>query len=394
MNRIFLLLFAVVVAFSISACGALFKNEDAKFRNHGKDYLEARPLKTIEVPEGMDEPEYTPLFPVPETSTRDEFGDVLQLKEYEVPRPESPFSSDTAFGVKIQKLGSQQWVSLGVSSNQVWPRVQNYLAVSNIPVIYSHAPSGVIETDWLKFTNDEEHAVRFRILIAKGVHEETTEINILEQQIPQADELPKDSAWPGVSDDTDREAWFLRQIAEHLASSIDNASASLLGQNVGGEVKVTFLKNAPEATMKMRLSQERAWVMIRQAASSEGFVQWDANESQGIIFAGYDPKLAKEKGFWGKVFSLGRNGPVPKTSRYPLDEVLSHLSEEADTKALFESNPVCRFGSALPDLQAGFLIVVTREESASHVVIRDERGRQLHSEQAKALLRVLRNNLI
>ncbi len=395
MNRTFLLLCTAITVLTLSSCGALFKNENAKFKNHGKDYLEAKPLKVIVVPDGVDEPAFTPLFPVPALSARDEFGDVLQLSEYEVPRPESPYNREAAFGVKIQKLSGQQWMSLGVPSNQAWPRVQNYLAVNTIPVVFSNAQSGIIETEWLKFNNDEENAVRFRILIEKGVHPETTEMHVLANHVPYEEQsLDTSAPWPAVSDDTEKEAWFLRQIAEHLAGSIDNASATLLGQDVGGKVKVSFLKDAAEPTMEMRLSDARAWVSVRQAASSNGFVRWGASEKQGVLFVGFDPKLAKEKGFWGKAFSLGRDSSLPETSTYPLDEVLLHLSAERSGKALFESIPDSAFDSALSELEAGYLIVVTRKAGVSNVVIRDQRGRLLQSEQAKALLRALRGNLI
>lgn len=380
---------------SLSACGMLFKNENAKFKNHGKDYLQAKPLAVIDIPDDLDKPEFTPLFPVPELSVRDEFGDEMYLSEYEVPRPDSPYNSEMSFGVKLQKLGENEWISLSLPSNQTWPRVQNYLAVNSLPVVFSNAQAGVIETNWLKYKDDEDNAVRFRIHIEKGIHPETTEIHILQSQAPITDGVIKEQAtWPAKSDDRERESWLLRQIAEHLAGIIDNATTSLLGQEVGGEIKVSFLKQASEPTMAVRLPEDRAWGTVKQAARTNGFVQWGSNMAQGVIFSGFDPEATKEKGFWSKAMSLGRDRSLPAESRYTLDKVLSHLSAESASRSLFDSISGAAFDSALPELEEGYLIVVKRAGDESHVVIRDQRGRKLKNEQAKALLRVLRGNLI
>jgi uncharacterized lipoprotein len=145
--------------------------------------------------------------------------------------------------------------------------------------------------------------------------------------------------------------------------------------------------------MEMRLTDDRAWVTLRQSSNSNGFIQWGANEAQGIIFMGFDPELAKEKGFWGKLTSFG-SGDLPDKARYPLERVLKHLSTERTAKALFEPISGTEFGEALTDLEQGYLLVVSRVDGVSHVVVRDQRGRKIESEQAKILLRTLRSNLI
>jgi len=394
MNRYFLYLSCLSLSVFIGGCAALFKNENAPFKNHGKDYLEAAPLAELKIPETLDQPQFTPLFPVAELSATDEFGDTLVLREYEVPRPDSPYNSEVSFGVKIQKLGENQWLSVGVPTNQAWPSVQNYLAVNSIPIIKSSAPSGLIETDWLKFNNDDGNAVRFRVLIDKGLYPETTEIHITQNQVAYSDKgLPQDSAWPSKSDDFERESWLLRQIAEHLASSIDNSSASLLGQDVGGPVKAQFQREGGEPSMRMRLDQERAWVTVAQATRGNGFVQWETNKKLGVIYAGFDPELTKEKGFWGKAFSLG-GSKLPEKAEFSLERVLAHLSGDSATRRLFEKMDGAGFDSALKNQDEGYLIVVSRDDTSTSVVIRDHRGRLLPSDKAKALLRALRTNLI
>jgi len=378
----------------LASCGMLFKDENAPFKNHGLDYLEAAPLTVIETPEGLDTPEFTPLFPVSELQATDDFGDKLVLREYEVPRPDSPYNSEASFGVKIQKLGEKQWVSLGVPTNQAWPSVQNYLAVNTIPIINSSAPEGLIETDWLKFSNDEETAIRFKVVIDKGLYPETTEINVLQSQTKyDGDDLPQDLPWPEKSDDFERESWLLRQIAEHLASSVDNSSASLLGQDVGGPVKASFGRDQRGPVMRLRLDKERAWATLTKAASSNGFVRWEQNTALGVIHAGFDPELTKEKGFWGKALSMGGSS-LPEEAEYPLDKVLQHLSGDSASRNVFSNMSGAGFESALEDQDEGYLIVVSRDDAFSTVLIRDQRGRALPTDQAKALLRALRTNLI
>jgi outer membrane protein assembly factor BamC len=185
---------------------------------------------------------------------------------------------------------------------------------------------------------------------------------------------------------------MLQKLAENLADSLNNASATLLGQYVGGDLKAGFVKGAAEPTMVLRLSPDRAWASLLGAAQKDGYVLWDRDAVKGVIYVGFDRSVAENKGFWSKTLSFGRDN-VPEKARHGVSEMLKHLSGSSATRSAFEGIDGVAFESALSRADEGFLIVMKPREDHYSVIIRDQRGRQLSREDAKNLMRLLRKNL-
>lgn len=392
MNRFSLLLIAGSVFAGLSGCSVFSGGEGSTFGGGTKDYLRAQSIKAIELPEGMTSVPLEPLYPIPKVNATDEFGDNYHLLEYAVPRPEAINSDEQAFGIKIQKLDGERWVYLNVSTSQVWPRTQSFLTNAKLPVVFSNAEKGVIETDWLQHKDDEAVMMRFRIMLEKGIHPDTTEIHIRQIQYPIGDTVPAENIWPASSTNPEKEEWLLRELANELAKTIDNTGASLLGQNVGGATKVGFVSGAREPTMLLRLSDSRAWATLTHSASKEGFIVWGKDESLGVVQVGYNEKVAKKRGFLRRLF--GRNDTLAETSGQPFEKVLKHLDGSAEVRSVFDGIEGAGYGDALSSLEEGFLLVASKSAEGTRVIIRDERGHIIPAAQAKTLLKLLRKNLI
>lgn len=390
MNRIFFLPALGCLVVVLSSCG--FFGDKGMLKNRSKDYLLAEPIKPLEAPNNQAIPVFDALYPIPNVRATDEFGDKMNLLEYKVPRPRSINSDKKSFGVKIQKLEGLKWIAIGASTSQVWPHTQSFLSNTDLGVVESDALSGRIETDWLQFKDDDSKMARFQIRLEKGIHPDTTELHVLEVEYPMGTEVPMPMVWPEHSVDPEREHWLMRQLAEHLARSIDNTSASLLGQNIGGELKAGFDQESSEPTLMLHLPAERAWATLTHASGLEAFRKWEGNESQGVIYVGYSEKLLKKRGFFRKLWSFGRK-PLPENGPHALSEVLQHLSGASEVKTLFADIEGVEYLSALPGVQ-GYLIVLKRTGAVTRVVIRDQRGRKLHPAEAKEKMRMLRKNLI
>ncbi len=389
-----LALLACLSVATLSGCGMLFKDEEAVFRNKGDHYLRSEPIGAIEVPEDMQSIPFEPLYPIPEVYATDEFGDQYTLYEYEVPRPDPINSDEQAFGVKIQKLGDERWIYLSASTSQVWPRTQSFLTSSDLGVVHADASAGVIETAWLQYKDDTENMARFRILLEKGIHPDTTEVHVLEHQLPMGTVVSSNEPWPQISSSSEKEEWLLRELANHLAATIDNASASLLGQNVGGEAKAEFLRAGGEPTLRLRLSRERAWATLTHATRQDGFVTWGKDESKGVVYAGYSETQTEERGFFKRLFSFGDDGKLPEEARYPLDEVLQHLSGSEEVRSAFSGIDGVDYQDALRRQDEGYLVLLKHGEGYADVTVRDQRGRPMSSAETKRLLRLIRKNLI
>ncbi|MFT7558856.1 MAG: outer membrane protein assembly factor BamC [Flavobacteriales bacterium] len=382
-----------VTIMSLAACSSKKNDDDGMFRNFSREHLKAGSIKKIDIPEELDSKAFDPLYPIPIVNVTDEFGDLVDLSEFRVPRPAGISSDEDAFGVKIQKLSDERWIFVSASTSQVWPRTQSFLALSDVDVARADAEQGVIETDWVQFKDEADKKLRFRISLEKGLHPETTEIHIREVEFALDTEVPSPFIWPKQSVNDTREEWMVGKLSEHLAETIDNASASLLGQNVGGPLKADFVDNAVEPTLRVNLSASRAWATISYASRQENFVQWEKNRTQGIIFSNYSEDFTQKRGFFGFLKFWRSYKSRDDKAPYDLAEVTKHLSSSAHSRQVFDGLDGVEFGAALKDTE-GYLIIMQHNGEYADIIVRDQRGRLLPRDQAKAMIRALRKNLI
>ncbi|TVZ38311.1 Beta-barrel assembly machine subunit BamC [Alteromonadaceae bacterium 2753L.S.0a.02] len=387
----------VLVIFSIvclAGCSTFF-GKHGVFRGRGADYLKSGSLKPIELPEGMASVPLEPMYAIPEVQSTDDFGDPVTLEDYKVPRP-LPVGDKGEIGVKIQKLDDERWIYLNASTAQVWPRTQYFLNQGGLDVASSNAAAGIIETDWVGFKDDQEHAVRFRIQLAKGIHPETTEVHVLHQMAPRSYlESGNRPQWPEKSDDSEREDWLLRELANSLAKTVDNNSASLLGQNVGGELKAGFERYNSEPVLVLNMNTTRAWATVSHASDQGGFKKWQDDSDLGVMYVGYTTYVKSEKGFFSSLAFWSDEKPLPEKAPFKLPDLLSNLYDEPDCRALFADIPGAQFNRVNLKKGTGYLLAVNSQQGDKvHVMIRDYRGKRLSDDEAKRLLRILRENLI
>lgn len=395
MNVLVLARIACVVCFSfvIASC-SLFIGEKGIFKNTGKDYLKTGSLEPIQVPEGMASKSLSPLYRVPDVVSQDEFGDNYNLVEYKIPLP-NPINTDkSSSGVKIQKLNNERWIFVKAPTAQVWPRTQNFLSEYGIAVHSSNPNTGVIETDWVEFKDDTTLESRFLIELEKGIHAETTEVHV--SQVERSSSSPGSTDpvfWPSQSMNKVREKWMIDELAQELAKNINNSSASLMGQTVGGETKAGLIKRNGEPMISLRLSPDRAWGSLIHSARLEGFVSWEASEEKGLIYVAYDKEQLKKKGFFRRLAFWSKSNKVPTEGPYDLNTLIQHLENDVEISRAFAHIPKAKAGDELPKGR-GYLIKVTREADTAYISIRDHRGRLVPNAQLKDMLRILRKNLI
>ncbi len=380
--------FVVFSVLALSACGTMF-GDHGVFRGKTKDYLRTDALAPMDVPPEFNSRSLQPLYAIPQVRPRDEFGDYLSLGDFEVPRPAAINTEKSKASVKLQKLGDKKWIFLNASTSQVWPRTQNFLSEYGIRVVSSSPANGVIETADVVFKDALETKSRFRIRIEKGVHPETTEVHILQTEFAKDEVVPAAIDWPQVSKNIERERLLLDELANVLAKNVNNNAASLLGQNVGGGLKVEFLQNNSEPTMHLRLIAERARATIVHALERDGFLLWEELSDEGLYYVGFNSNFGGGNGMFRRLFG----NSLPETAPYPIAELLKHLAPQSEVKEKFDRIEGVQYGEALPDT-TGFLVVLDRVDNGVDVVVRDVRGLRLPRDEAKELLRTIRKNLI
>lgn len=379
----------IISSLAISGCGVFF-GEEGVFRGRSSDYLGTGAIKDVSLPEGMTAKETEPAYYIPKVHSLDEFGDEVVLYEYEIPLPEAIASDKDTIGVKIQKLAGERWIFLDAPTSRVWPRAQAFLSEYGISTEKNNAKSGEVITDWLKFKDETDIYSKFKVRIEKGIHPGTTEISVRQVQAETGSEAHTVSEWPNKSQNPEREKWFIDELAAALAEGINDNTASLMGQNVGGEVKVGYGLLNDDPILKLRLPKVRARATVAHALNKEGFLLWEDDVNTGLYYTGY--VAPEENDRWYSWFVLDKK--VDETPRYPLEKVLAHLENSADVQSTFAHIAgSVGYGKSLKKAK-GYLVVTHERDGLVFVVVRDHRGERLPKDTAKGMLRVIRRNLI
>ena len=356
------------------------------FADRSTQYKEAGVMETMKIPEGIEAAPLESAFHVPQI-TVNEFDYIDENDKLVVPRP-APMSQDSEFArVKIQKVGERRWVLAEAPTSQVWPLVQSFLARNGIIVAKARPAAGEIETGWLNFKVDADTKSRYRIRIEKGVREESSEIHVLHQQSVMNADLTE---WPSNSSETEREAWMLDELAVSVAQGISNRAASLLGQSVGGDEKITLRRVGEEPVLDIRLDKERTHATLAHALTKEGLFLWEDDTVRGLCYFAYDDP-SEEPGWWDKITFNG-NDDVPAVPPIALDDALSTLAPSA--QALFGDLPQAQFSDNNTKPSLGYLLRIQENGDTMTVYIRNTRGELLPFREAKQLMIVLRRNLI
>lgn len=391
-NRSVLRIVVLLLPAVLAGCGSLF-GEEGYFRDRGDDYLKADVIAPIDVPQGIEQQEREQLYIIPAIAT----DNIDYASHFQTPRPQA--LSENAFSdkVKIQKLEDKRWILVSAAPTEVWPQVRGFLSRNNLEVVYTDATAGVIETGWLKFTNDEVTQNKYRLQIEQGIQPDSTEIHVLHLSVDRNSSAANTIDWPQKSTNADREAWMVDELAGVIASDTSGSqAASLLAQTIGLSDKVTLNVDGEEPVLRLNVDYTRSQATIIQALDKEGFTFWAQNTKPDLFYVHYaevDPKESEEPGFFGRLFGKGKPAPMP-VSPYSLAEVLANLKYEnsEENRNIFAGIKPSET-SKLTNVP-GFLVVMSRGEQQVEVRIRNAYGQRLSKPMAKRLLAIIRHNLI
>jgi len=380
------LIIIVGLCLSQMGCGWFF-GEKGVFRNRSNDYLKADNIAPLKLPDGKHSKSMGELYPVPAITATD-FGYDPSM-EYEVPRPMPLASNSREDKVRIQRVGGESWILINAAPGELWPRIRNFLNVNGLNANYANINKGIIETEWLQFKTDPEVQHVYRLQMDQGVQPDTSEIHILEYNIPANQPLPKEIHWPAKSVDPEREKWLRDELAATLANDPTEGGTSLLAQNIGGSVKANIGMLKTEPVIYIRLDKVRTMATLGFAAKKEGFVTFDSDTDQGLFYVGYKSLDDMKPGWFRRKLHL----PLPKLPT--TDYTLAQLKEILPTGDALDNAPISKRNKekVLPDAD-GYLLIVTGDANNFVVRIRDPYGKRLESKEARQLLTILRKNLI
>ena len=339
-------LLLLVLLACMSGCQALF-GEAGLFPSQQSEYLDATESLPIEVPDTIGSHSSGDQYPIPTL----ELSSVLPEK-FEIPRVDSLGETESRGSVRIQKLLEDRWILVNRSPTQTWPLVLDFLADNQVGIAAQRAAEGYIETDWLKSESNREALERYRFVFTNGVQAETTEVLVKHFATTREKPVEPDS-WSRSTSEV-REENMANLLAQHLASSPDTASHSLLAQGLSTANKANIeYDEQGRPFIALQLPYQRGWASVGLALKKASFTVEDVNRELGKYYADFTPgkkKQKKERGFFSRLFFPRSDKLEEATGEYQI------VVERTETEDLISVAIVRDGGQPLANNEQAFLL--------------------------------------
>ena len=300
----------------------LFGQDEGYLRDRQSEYLEARSIARTTIPGELDSYVIDDLYVIPEARESD--------NHFPVPPRPRPLEGSSERRVVIQTINDRNWVVVGLSPSQVWPRVSDYWARKSVPIAIENPSAGVMETGWFRLAERREERQKFRIMIEPGFQDNSAEIRLRNLGISNDVTSPDAVSFADTSTDPELESEFLRDLSGFLADfsgAYQASTVSFMAGNISSEGKAS-IQTLPsgELTLHLREDYIRSWGAIGLALDRTEVEVNVREQSLGVYEVIYTPE-DEERGFWRGLFR-GDNGP------YRMEVRLSREVDESDAETV------------------------------------------------------------
>ena len=291
----------LMLTVTVSGCGIV---ETKKI-----DYKSAGKLPTLEVPPDLTAPTGDNRYAVPDAQG----SGSATLSTYSQERKITPAGSTTLLPTqekaRIERAGSQRWLVVQATPQQVWPVIKDFWQETGFIVNLESPETGVIETDWAENrANIPQDAIRrtlgkmldgmystperdkFRTRIETG--KDGTEIYISHRGMMEVfDSSSQDkTVWQPRPADPELEAEMLRRLMLRFGVEQGRAESLLAKQQTPEQARI--VKEAGAPVLEMDEGFDRAWRRVGLALDRVGFAVEDRDRSKGVYFVRYiDPEI-------------------------------------------------------------------------------------------------------
>ena len=290
----------IIAAVSLTGCQFI---ESKKI-----DYKSARKLPTLEIPPDLTAPTSDNRYAIPEAQ-----GGSATLSAFNQGRKDAPAGSQlilpTQDKARIERAGSQRWMVVKATPQQVWPVIKDFWQETGFIVNVESPATGVMETDWAenraKIPQDGVRKLlgkvidgiystaerdKFRTRIEQGA--DGTEIYVSHRGMIEVYQSERDdrTVWQPRPADPELEAEMLRRLMLRFGVESDKAKTLLADKAAPEQARIT--NNAATPTLEMDEGFDRAWRRVGLALDRIGFAVEDRDRTKGIYYVRYiDPQL-------------------------------------------------------------------------------------------------------
>jgi outer membrane protein assembly factor BamC len=239
---------------------------------------------------------------------------------------------------KIERSGSQRWLTVALPPDKVWPVLREFWQESGFSIDAENQGAAILETnwaenraklpqDWLRrqlgkvldgvYSTSERD--KFRSRIERGAVAESTEIYISHRGMIEVykDNISKaETVWQPRPNDPELEVEFLQRLLEKLGATNQQAKTTVAGVVQEDKARLTAssagLGANTNVVSQIKLTDpfDRAWRRVGLALDRSGFTVEDRDRTQGLYFVRYvDPEVeinyenGKKPGFFGRLLT-------------------------------------------------------------------------------------------
>ena len=331
-----ILVVAVVAGIALGACTSV------DIPTKKVDYKSSSKLPPLEIPPDLTRPGADDRFVVPDGNPKG----TATLSDYNKDRTSKPRTSSSSAvlpnleNVRIERAGTQRWLVVPGTPEQMWPVVKDFWQESGFVINVESPEAGVMETDWAEnrakvpqsgltgvlaraldsITSTSERD-KFRSRLERGSQPGTTEIYISHRGMEEIfiDEYKDKMRWQPRKPDPDLEAEMLRKLMVRFGVEDDRAKTQIAGAKLEPQAKIN--RGADGDRLALNDPFDRAWRRVGLALDRVGFTVEDRDRSKGLYFVRYidpnvDIKTTEDKGWLSKLKFWGGSPKVQSKEQY------------------------------------------------------------------------------
>ncbi len=282
------------------------------------DYKSAGKVPSLEVPPDLTAPSTDSKFVVPDVSPQGS----ATFSTYNRERATQPQAGSKDLlpeqpKVSVERAGSQRWLVVRATPEQVWPVVKEFWQELGFIIKTEMPESGVMETDWAedraKIPQDVIRSTlgkvldslystaerdKFRTRLERGKDASTTEIYISHRgmyEVLEGGDGGKKTIWQPRPSDPEMEAEMLRRLMVRFGVEETRAKTQLATAPVEERARINRAEDGSQ-TLLVLDPFDRAWRRVGLALDRVGFTVVDRDRSKGLYFVRYvDPEIDSKK---------------------------------------------------------------------------------------------------
>lgn len=335
-----LFIFAVVIVMGggLGGCSSL------ELPSKKVDYKSTTKLPPLDIPPDLARPGVDDRFVVPDAAPKG----TATFSDYSKDRAGKPAASSAGStavlpnveNVRIDRAGTQRWLVVPGTPEQLWPVVKEFWQETGFVVNMESPEAGVMETDWsenrakipqsglsgmigrvLDSMYSTAERDKFRTRLERGAQSNTTEIYISHRGMEEiyVTEYQDQMRWQPRKPDPDLEAEMLRKLMVRFGVDDGRAKTQIAGAAPQLQAKIN--RGADGDRLALNDPFDRAWRRVGLALDRVGFTVEDRDRSKGVYFVRYidpdaDVKTTEDKGWFSKLKFWGGSSKPQSKEQY------------------------------------------------------------------------------